>query len=141
MKTIMQRLHALLTLIGLSCCMVSCGFLNPDPADRLGSAIGREASALKQSKNTTTSFDFVPDAKRASQSPRFTGDIVVRVTADASTGDSENSLIAISEWFWTTSHGRFVRVPKELKATKAADEPFHIVLKKRGDEVLWTELH
>ena len=136
----MQRLHALLTLIALSCCLASCGFWNPDPADRLGSAIGREASALKQSEDTTTSFDFVPDAKRASQSPRFTGDIVVRVTPDTSTGDSGHSLIAISEWFWTTYHNRFVRVPKELKATKTEDEPFHIVLQKRGDEIFWTGL-
>ena len=136
----MKRLHTLLTLVALSCCMVSCGFWNPDPADRLGSLIEREASALKKAENTTSTFDFVPDAKRASQSPRFTGNIVVRVTSDPSTGDSDHSLIAISEWFWTTSHGRFVRVPKELKATKSACEPFHIVLQKRGDEIFWTGL-
>jgi hypothetical protein len=137
----MQRLNAYLILVSISCCLVSCGFWNPDPADRLGSAIEREASGLKQSEDTTTSFDFVPDARRASQSPRFTGDIVVRVTPDASAGDSGHSLIAISEWFWTTGHNRFVRVPKELKATKTADEPFHIVLQKRGDEIFWTGLH
>ncbi|MBN8460354.1 MAG: hypothetical protein J0M04_21195 [Verrucomicrobia bacterium] len=136
----MQRLNAFLILVALSCCLTSCGFWNPDPADRLGSAIEREARALKQSEDTSTSFDFVPDAKRASQSPRFTGNIVVRVTPDASTGDSGHSLIAISEWFWTTGHSRFVRVPKELKATKTADEPFHIVLQKRGDEIFWTGL-
>ena len=136
----MIRCHTLLTLVALSCCIVSCGFWNPDPADRLGSLIAREASALKNAENTTSTFDFVPDAMRASQSPRFTGDIVVRVTPDASTGDSGHSLIAISEWFWTTGHNRFVRVPKQLKATKAADEPFRIVLQKRGDEVFWTGL-
>lgn len=136
----MKRLRTLLTLIALSCCMVSCGFWNPDPADRLGSMIEREASALKKSEDTTTSFDFVPDAKRASRSPPFTGDIVVRVTPDASNDDSGNSIIAISEWFWTTCHNRFVRVPGELKATKTAEEPFHIVLQKRGDGVCWTDL-
>ena len=102
--------------------------------------IAREASALKKAGKTTSTFDFVPDANRASQSPRFTGNIVVRVTSDPSTGDSEHSLIAISEWFWTTYHGRFVRVPRELKATKSADEPFHIVLQKRGNEIFWTGL-
>lgn len=120
--------------------MVSCGFWNPDPADRLGSLIECEASALKKSEHKASSFEFVPDAKRASQSPRFTGDIVVRVTPNASIGDSGQSLIAISEWFWTTCHNRFVRVPKELKATKAADVPFRIVLQKRGDEIFWTAL-
>jgi hypothetical protein len=137
----MQRLNPFLILVALSCSLASCGFWNPDPADRLGSVIERKANALKQSEETTTSFDFVPDAKRASQSPRFTGDIVIRVTPEVSAGDSgRSSLIAISEWFWTTGHNNFVRVPKELKATKRADEPFRIVLQKREGEIFWTGL-
>lgn len=127
-------------LCALSALMTSCGFWNPDPAERLAYAIERNTSHLGKSGQAAASFDFVPDADRAKISPRFHDEVVIRVVPDRSVDADEGSVIVVSEWFWTTYHSRFVRVAKAMEATKQPGEPFRIVLEKSGDSVYWTEL-
>ena len=89
-------------LLALSSCLVSCGFWNLDPADKLDKLIGREARKLKESQNTMVSFEFVPDAKRARTSPRFTGDVVIRVKPDQMPNPSGGSTIFCPNGFGRT---------------------------------------
>ena len=138
---IVKRIVTLLVLALLSSCFVSCGFWNPDPADRLGTLIERRARELKTSKDTTASFTFVPDVRRVRKSPLFTGDVVIRVVPDPSLKFADSgSVIHVSEWFWTTYHSRFVGVTKEMKITKKPHEAFRVVLQKSGDVIYWTDL-
>lgn len=136
----MKQTGTLLVLIALSIYLGSCGFWNLDPAERLGHLIEREVQDLNRSKDTTASFDFVPDASRVSKSPRFTDDIEVRVIPYPSANRSGDSTILVSDWFRTTYHNRFVRTTGELKATKKTGDPFRIVLQKSGGEIHWTDL-
>lgn len=118
----------------------SCGFWNPDPAERLAFSLEKHAKELRESGESSAAFDFVPNAERAATSPRYGGDVVIRVSADDPRDPDDPSTIAVADWFWTSYHGRFVRVPEELKASKKPDEAFRIVLRKSGEAVVWAEL-
>jgi hypothetical protein len=136
----MKSLGKPVCLAAFALLVTSCGFWNPDPADKLGNLIEREARNLKKSSGSTASFTFLPDPQRVKKSPRFTGSVTLRVVPDESIKATEGSVAVVSEWFWTSYHSRFVRVSKELKATKEPGETFTILLEKSGDFIQWTGL-
>ena len=139
-NTRMRRVPTSWLLITLSFHLTSCGFWNPDPAEKLADSLERNAKQLRESGQHMASFDFVPNADRARTSPRFNGDIVIRVAPTPLIGIEDGSIISVSEWFWTTYHSRFVQIAKEMEAAKKPKEPFRIVLTKSGDSILWTDL-
>lgn len=136
----MKQAHILSALVAFSCCLASCGSWNPDPAERLAYLLERNARDLKESENMMATFDFVPDPSRVRASPRFKGEIVVKVALDPSISAAQDSTIIVSDWFWTTYHSRFVRVIKAMEATKRPEESFHVVLKKSGKSICWADL-
>ena len=117
-------------------CLVSCGFWNPDPAERLAYSLERNAKELRKSGEERRAFEFVPDGDRAATSPRYRGDVVICVTPDDPKHPDDPSTIVVADWFWSSYHGRFVRVPERLQATKMPDEAFRIVLRKSGEAVV-----
>ena len=135
----MRGCAALLALLVIPACLGSCGFWNPDPAERLGLRMAREARELERSGEASTSFAFVPDARRVSRSPRFNGKVEIRAVPMAS-GRAGGSVLVVSDWFTTTYHSRFVRVSGELKATKRPGEAFELVLRKSGGVIEWTAI-
>lgn len=135
----MQPLYTFLTLIVLSTFFVSCGGF--DPAEKLAYQIEEKAHELEKSENTKLTFDFVPNAISVKKAPQFTGDVIVRVFPHMVVkGSDTNSTIAVSEWYGTTYHSRFVKVLKEMKQSKRQGEPFQIILEKSGDTIIWTSL-
>ena len=65
--------------------------------------------------------------------------MVLQTTLTPRTPD-DGSVIAVSEWFSTTYHSRFVRVTNPMEASKKPSEPFRIVLKPSNGSIYWTEL-
>jgi len=136
----MARICHLAALVAVSPLVSSCGFWNPDPAERLAYRIEREARGLERDDAVSASFDFVPDAGRLRESPRFTGEATIRIAPDSASGAAGDSVIVVSEWFWTTYHNRFVRSPSAMTASKAPGEPFRITLRKSRDGIDWVGL-
>ena len=135
----MRGSAASLALLVIPACLGSCGFWNPDPAERLGLRMAREARELERSGEASASFAFVPDARRVSRSPRFTGEVEIRAVPRASGGPGD-SVLVVADWFTTTYHSRFVRVSGELKASKPPGQAFEVVLRKSGGVIEWTTI-
>ena len=133
------RLTAVLLSNLLTSCVVITGL---DPAEKLAEKIEDKAKELSRIEATMLEFDFRPSKNKLEKTPRYDGDVTLRVIlhGHVKKKDLGRSVISVDQWYRTTYHNRFVWVERSMKQTKGLGDSFRIVLKKSDGEIHWVDL-
>jgi len=128
----------------ISFCLVSCAVVTGlDPAEKLAEEIKANAEQLQKSEKQNLEFDFVPKESFLKKMPNYNGNVTLKVHLDKNL-DREylgRSIIQVENFYWTTHHNRFVWVAKSMGSSKKYGDPFRIVLRKLGNEIMWVEIN